>query len=256
MQSVQKKILFITAGLGLFLAVAVGDVLAQSDSYGLAVPLVNIDGEVPAGSVICAEAQDYKLCDKFYDNSIIGVSTITPASSLQIDTLETGSYMVSSGIATVRASNSNGQIQTGDLLTSSDQPGVVVKATQNGFVLGAAAESLTLDEGNILVSINIHQTTAFTGSRNNLIDLLRQGLTAAVLTPLEALRYLLAALVTILSFVLAFIYYGRISKTGVEAIGRNPLAKRTIQTSVMLHLVITVIICLVGFAMAYLILAI
>lgn len=256
MNSAQKKIISVLVGLNLFLAVSVHNVLAQSDSYGLAVPLVNIEGNVPSGSVICAEAQDYKLCDNIYDNSIIGISTNNPASSLQIDTLDNGPYLITSGIASVRVSNDNGPVLAGDLLTSSDQPGVAIKATQNGFVVGAAAEALDSEEGNILVSINIHQTTAFAGSRNNLIELLRQGLTAAVLTPLEALRYLLAALVTIISFVLAFVYYGRISKTGVEAIGRNPLAKRSIQNSVMLHLVITVIICLVGFAMAYFILAI
>ena len=51
-----------------------------------------------------------------------------------------------------------------------------------------------------------------------------------------------------------FIYFGKMSKTGVEAIGRNPLAGKQIQFNVILHLAVTVAIVLAGLAMAYFIL--
>ena len=56
------------------------------------------------------------------------------------------------------------------------------------------------------------------------------------------------------SFVMGFVYFGRVARSGIEAIGRNPLASRIIQFNVILHILISIVIVLVGLAIAYLIL--
>jgi len=83
---------------------------------------------------------------------------------------------------------------------------------------------------------------------------LREGMSAPIFEPLDSLRYLLAALILLLSFVLGFAYFGRVSRTGIEAIGRNPMASRMIQISILMHILITTVIIILGFGMAYIIL--
>lgn len=185
-----------------------------------------------------------------------GVVSNDPAAAFDSDTVEGGYLVVSSGKAKVRV---RGEVISGSLITSSDIAGVGIQADRNGYMLGTALEDFrpasAEGEGTILVSINIHPTNVFTDDRSNLLEVVRQGLAAPLLTPLSALRYVLAALVTITSFVLAFIYFGRLAKTAVEAIGRNPLAHRTIQATVFVHIIITLIIAGAGLAIAYLILS-
>jgi F0F1-type ATP synthase membrane subunit c/vacuolar-type H+-ATPase subunit K len=105
-----------------------------------------------------------------------------------------------------------------------------------------------------MIVLNIHPAAGSTGAKSNLMSALRQGLSAPLFEPLDSLRYLLAALILLLSFVMGFAYFGRVSKTGIEAIGRNPLASRMIQLSIIMHIMITIVIVLIGFGMAYLIL--
>ena len=58
----------------------------------------------------------------------------------------------------------------------------------------------------------------------------------------------------IMGFGLGFIYFGRIAKAGVEAIGRNPLASRTITSGLVLHILLTIVIVGAGLGIGYLIL--
>ena len=162
------------------------------------------------------------------------------------------------GDVLVRVSSQNGNIEVGDLVTTSTVPGVAKKATSNGFILGLALEAYASDDsettGNILVSINIHPTSSFVGDRANLVANIRQALSAPVIAPLASLRYLLAFIIAILAFALGFLYFGRVVKSGVEAVGRNPLASRVIQITVIINILITLVIVVTGLAIALLIL--
>jgi F0F1-type ATP synthase membrane subunit c/vacuolar-type H+-ATPase subunit K len=134
-----------------------------------------------------------------------------------------------------------------------------MKADRNGYVLGAALEAYTSDDpeavGRIAVAITIHPTTQFGSTTGNLFELLRSGLAGSLLDPVSALRYLLASLIIVISFAMGFLYFGRVAKSGVEAIGRNPLAGRRIQLTVILHIALTIAIAGSGLGIAYLILA-
>jgi F0F1-type ATP synthase membrane subunit c/vacuolar-type H+-ATPase subunit K len=180
--------------------------------------------------------------------------------ALESDDLAGLPLAVQSGDAIVRVSTVNGAIEVGDLITSSEMPGVGQKATVNGFVLGLALEAYGStdpnDIGEILVSLNIHPSSSFVGSRTNLVANIRQALSSPVVAPLDSFRYLLAFIIAIISFALGFVYFGRVVRTGVEAIGRNPLASRMIQVTVLINIVITIVIVLTGLVVALLILII
>lgn len=232
---------------------------AQVDSLGVAIPL-DLDIEVQGGDVLCSYEGGITLCDDIYDPAIYGVVTDSPPVSFTSEDLPGAPLAVQTGDVIIRVNSANGNISAGDLVTTSTTPGVAQKATVNGFVIGTALEDYSSDDpnavGEILVAMNIHPTSSFVGSRSNLVSNIRQALSAPVVAPLDSFRYLLAFIIALISFALGFVYFGRVVRTGVEAIGRNPLASRSIQATVLVNIVITIVIVVTGLAIALLILII
>ena len=228
-------------------------------SSGIAIPIEMSNENAVDGSIVASTPQGFELTNTAYDPAVYGVISQTP--SIAIDNLDAlnPKPVISSGKVLVRVTTQNGQIKVNDFITTSKVAGVGQKATLNGYIVGTAleayAESDTQKIGKILVSIEPRYNGTFVGIRSNLIELLKDAKNAYVLTPLVSLRYLLAAGISIVSFVLGFIYFGRVAKTGVESLGRNPLAGRLISIGIVFNLVLTVTIILVGLVLAYLILA-
>lgn len=253
-----QKILFITL-LGLLTAILSGNrnIQAQVSSSGIAKTISIANENVSEGDIICKDGASFILCNMEYGTEIIGVVSKNPSASFEED-IENAHLVLSDGKAVVRVSTANGDIKKGDPVTSSTKAGIGVLALKNGYVLGSALEDYSSDNpeniGTIMVLLNIHTAAGISGSRSNLVAALREGMTSAVFEPLDSLRYLLAALILLLSFVLGFAYFGRVSKTGIEAIGRNPLASKMIQMSILMHILITIVIVLCGLGMAYIIL--
>ncbi len=231
---------------------------AQIDSSAVAL-VVPVEKTLVEGTIICLNQKAYKACDVGFDAGMYGVITSTPAASISSETLAANTQLaVDHGKTLVRVSTQNGKIQAGDLITSSSTPGVGQRANQNGYVLGIALEAYDAPDpksvGTIVVSVNVAQTTSFTDVKNNLLYVLKQALQSPTLTPLASLRYVLAFSIALVAFVLGFMYFGRVTKAGVEAIGRNPLAGRMIEVTVVFHIALTVVIVLSGLGIAYLIL--
>lgn len=244
--------------LSFFIFLVSGTVRAQSGQTGVAIPII-VTGEQPEeGDIICTGRGSYMVCDDTYSTGMFGVVTTFPAAAFQMAPQENQHLVLTHGDADIRVSAQNGDIKKGDLLTSADVRGVAMRASRNGYVLGMALEDYAPEDknqiGSIAVSVDIHPTTIFIDVRSNLLQALREGLAAPVLTPLAALRYMLAAFVTIASFVLGFVHFGRLAKTGVEAIGRNPLARLQIQSTVTINLILMVIIFGGGLFLSYFIL--
>lgn len=249
------KILFST--LVVFFMLFPDFAYSQIDSTGVA-QSISIEGEdIEDGNLICTKEGGLGLCEDEYLPSIYGVITDDPAIVLD-QSLENQRFVVTSGIAKIRVSAVNGNITAGDLVTSSAVRGVAQKATRNGYVLGLALEAFESenpeDEGSILVALDIHPAISLGAPGVNLLEVLRSGLSSSLLEPVASLRYILAAAIVLIAFVLAFVYFGRAASVGIEAIGRNPLARRTIQLSIILHIVLTIVIVAVGLFLAYLIL--
>ena len=238
--------------------VSVSVVKAQVSSSGVAIT-VPVEGDLQSGQIICLDEGRYRACTTTYDSDMFGVVDDSPASVFE--TIQEGEnlrYVMQDGITAVQVTNAAGNIEEGDFVTTSNTVGVAEKATINGYVLGSALTSFSADEpgavGEILVAVNIHPIATLSGTRGDLIQILRDGLSAPLFGPLESLRYILAALVVLIAFGLGFVYFGRVAKAGVEAMGRNPLASRKIQVTVAINVVITVAIVFSGLLLAYLIL--
>jgi hypothetical protein len=242
----------------LLLFAGVSPVSAQLSSSGIAISTPVADANAQDGDIICTYETGNVRCDREYDTSIYGVISDNPAAAVEDEELENARLVISSGVATVRVSSLNGNITEGDFVTTSERAGIGMRADRNGYVLGMALETYESGDteaiGRIQVMVNIHPTGSLTGSRGNLLQFIREGLAVPIFDPVESLRYILAVAIVLISFTLGMIYFGRASRAGIEAIGRNPLAKRVIQLTVVMNITLTIVIVLVGLGLAYLIL--
>lgn len=228
--------------------------VVQANDFGVSID-INF-GDV--GDVIVAKDGKFILSNSSYDPNIYGVIADTPIIGIQ-NTLLTSSKMVSTyGQAVVKVSSVNGEIKKGDYLTSSDVPGVAQKADKHGQVLGIALENYNsadkTSSGKINAYISVETRLLNTNLKANLLEALRDGTYAAFITPLATLRYLLAALMVASTFVIGFWTFARFSNTTIQAIGRNPLAKRDISKSLFFNLAFILAIMVIGLGLAYLIL--
>lgn len=231
---------------------------AQVNSSGIAISKTLKSENVQNGDLICLKEGGYFLCDEEYSTGIYGVAIENPSAAFDQGGDGDVKLVISQGNVKVKINSSNGNIQEGDFITSSITPGVAMKAIKNGQIIGVAQESYESESGDafgfISISLDIRYTTQIKASNENLLENIKQAFLAPSLAPLASLRYLLAFLIAIISFVLGFTYFGRVIRTGIEAMGRNPLAKNMIQINILLNILITLVIIGGGLAVAYLIL--
>lgn len=232
-------------------------VFAVEAPEGIAVSVAIADTEAQDGDIVSARDKSFVLSNTVYDPFMYGVIVEIPVAEFVNTTLDNRKPVVTFGKANVRISAKNGNIELGDSITSSDIPGVGQKADKTGYILGTALEAFQADNpeqlGKILVSVDIRFLSSAT-ARENLVDLVRAGISAPLFSPLGALRYLLAVVIVVTSFVLAFLSFGRIAQSGVEALGRNPLAGKIIEFNIILNVIMTLVILLAGLLLAYFIL--
>lgn len=224
--------------------------LTQGVAHSVSIP----DENAQDGDIVSSTEGKFIVASVPYDTLMYGVISDNPAMAIEDKKLEGGRLVMTNGITMVRVSTVNGGIKKGDFITSSETPGVGQKADKSGYILGVALDDYDdTDVGKIRVSLSTRFNSSL-NPRTNLIETVKLGITAPFLTPLGAMRYLLAALIAVASFSLAFASFGRVAKTGVEALGRNPLASRLIETTVVLNVLMTVGIMVVGLFISYLIL--
>lgn len=248
-------ITFSLLALGILLPASI---YAQHKSISAAVPILINDKNVKDGNIITSTTKGYVLATTAYDSNMYGIYTQSPSILLQDTDNPEEKPVTTSGKAYVLVSSVNGNIKKNDLVTTSPIPGVGQKATGNGMVLGTALQeyksSDTKATGKILMTINPHYNSAIAGAKANLLEVFRNATDPGILTQLATLRYILAAGIALITFGIGFIYFGRIANTGVEALGRNPLASRAIQLNVVLNLIVMVAVMIAGLAIAWIIL--
>ncbi len=253
----QRRIIFILVVLsGIFFLPST--LYAQDATLDVAIEIDLGDVQASSGSVVSYRDGVYMLSAIEYDENIAGIISSSPGLYLD-DTGLDSAYIMTSGQIAVRVSNANGEIRKGDFLTSSNNPGIAQKATQTGQVLGVALEDFTgQTEGTVLTHVDIRSQIISQdidpNVRVNLLEALRLGLESPFLTPVASLRYILAVLLVIAAFIIGFASFGRISGSGIEALGRNPLAKRAIQLTIVFNFALTAFIMFIGLALAYLVL--
>ncbi|MFH0898105.1 MAG: hypothetical protein V1855_00840, partial [bacterium] len=194
-----------------------------------------------------------------YDPQVLGVVAQDAAIVLNSTTGSSNSVpIISNGNIYILVSTQQGKIKKGDFLTTSTIPGVAVKATKSGYVLGTAQEDYNASNPKtvekIVASLDLHYFNSkptFTGSMS---DILKIALLSTKESPAPIFKDIVAALVVMGSFVLGYMTFGRSAAKGVEALGRNPAASRTIHMGIIFNVVIVCIIVLAGMGIAFLIL--
>ncbi len=236
-------------------------VKAAEFSSGVALSIPIDEAGVLDGSLVSSGLGGFKLSKTDYDSAFYGVVTSNPAVVFETVATTSGVYSVASnGTAKVRVSSKNGAINRGDNIVTSETPGVGMKGEFDGYVVGVALENyLEADknkEGLILVSLAprfaVGEKSGMKGI--NILQNVKRAASSPFLSPLTSMRYLLAVVVTAVSFGFAFYYFGRSGKTGLEALGRNPLASKKIGVGMVINFLLTALFMGVGLLIAYMIL--
>lgn len=227
-------------------------------SLGVARMVTVKEKDVKDGSLISSSTQGVILSNIPYDPQILGVvardAGIIIASNESPDAVP----VISNGSVYVLVSSKNGAIKKGDIITSSTIPGVAVKAVKSGYVLGYALEDYTDSDGSKVGKIAVDLSLHYFNSRSTLIGTLTDIFKIALLptkdSPNAIFKYIIAALVVIGSFILGFLTFGRTAAKGVEALGRNPAASKTIHLGIILNVMIVIVIIAAGITVAFFIL--
>jgi hypothetical protein len=172
----------------------------------------------------------------------------------------------------VNVTTMGGSIEVGDYVTSSPIAGKGQKAEGlAGYMLGISMEafdgngastsadfqSKQYPMGRIKVSVGIGPASPIISkAAGGLLGTLKQIATAIMFnisTSKQAdriIRYILAILLIIIIIYISYRTFGRNVTKGIEAIGRNPLAKASIQMMITLNLILLGITVIAGVALA------
>jgi len=111
--------------------------------------VVSLDASMKAG---------VRKSNSSYDSTVLGVISTKPgyvlADSEGTDPTARPVALALSGRVPVKISDENGPVKAGDPLTSSSTPGVAMKATEPGWVIGMAMEDQVAGIDNLLTFVN------------------------------------------------------------------------------------------------------
>ncbi|PWU23330.1 hypothetical protein C5B42_03325 [Candidatus Cerribacteria bacterium 'Amazon FNV 2010 28 9'] len=232
------------------------------DDLSIAHPVSISGAAIEDGSIVGYLNTNYHVTTEAYDKTMYGVVNKEAAVELQYAGDTTDYPVVTTGIVAVRVSGESGAIHKGDIMTSSSSPGVAMRATKSGFVLGVAQDDFVPSDpktvGTIPVALDIKFAFAADspGSETistRLLDLVKLSTIATVEQPTVALRYLVSALLSIGSVVFTVLSFARVAHKGTEALGRNPLASRSILLGMIVNCLISLAILGSGLGAAYVI---
>ncbi len=227
------------------------------------------DTEASEGDIMVAADKGLLRAAKSFDNKIFGVISEKPVLVYR-DQDTKGKPVIRSGIADVNVTTLNGPIKYSDYVTSSSILGKGQKASESGYVIGVALAEFSGDGaeevdgpngkvklGKIPVAIRI-EYAELTNPRfaGRLFGFVGQSFLENVNDPKKfgnVVRYIAAGLVVLLSFTFGFLTFSRSIAKSVEAIGRNPLAKSTIQLSMIINIALLILTGIIGIVASILI---
>lgn len=231
---------------------------ASLSSISIANYLPIQNSKVEDGDIIISTPKGYFLSSVEYDPQVVGIVTSHPAISLKPASNEKTYPVVNIGTVYIKVSGMNGNIKKSDFITTSNIPGTGMKATRSGYVLGQALEDASFtkptETKEVLISLSMHFLQLGSPIRNSLFDIFRLSTLATYEEPIKVFQYVIAAFIVVASFIFGFLIFARVINTGIEALGRNPLAGRMIQLSILFTIVLVIIILMTGIFLAYLLL--
>jgi len=226
------------------------------------------DAEATDGDILKATDKGLIRTSIGFDNKIFGVVQDTPLVAYRNEVK--GKPVIRSGVAQVNVTTLNGPIKYGDYITSSSVSGKGQKASESGYTVGMALAAFTgegteqidgptgkVASGKIPIAVRIEYTElsnprfagrlfGFVGTAflENINDPKQLG---------NVVRFIAAGLVILLSFTFGFLTFSRSIAKSIEALGRNPLAKSTIQLSMVINIALLVVTGIIGIVASILI---
>ncbi len=104
--------------------------------------VVNTDNSFPNGTIVASEngtiRAKLKMSANPYDEYMVGV--FSDNKNVENNAMVKVNPVMTGGITFVKCNAENGVVKKGDLITSSSIPGVGMKATKTGMVIGLALE--------------------------------------------------------------------------------------------------------------------
>lgn len=250
-------IYFYAVALAFFiLSTNVTNVYSQDSSFGFSTRH-KVKGEtVLDGYIVSNSVDGYEVTTEAYQPNMAGVVTERPAIEIANSETETeATYPISSnGESLVWVSLANGEIKQGDYITSSPFEGIGMKATRNGWVVGVALSGTNIGENaqnkdtivtKIKVAINPMSGFIENNNSNERVSNASRPSTTEIVV---------ASIIVLTTILFSLNFFMRLSTSGVEAIGRNPLAFKKIEFGITINVVVGLLIALFGIAIAFYIL--
>lgn len=231
---------------------------ADNQSFGIANYLPISDTNVKDGDIVSFSPKGYFLSKTEYDAFAVGVVTFHPAISIEVKGDTTTYAVVSTGDTSINISLANGPIKKGDPITTSKIRGAGMKSTKFGYIIGVALDNFSSTNKKeikkIPVRLNLHYYITQSAVNSGFMDVFNLSALATYQEPLKAFQYVVAAVVVIISLLMSFFLFARTANKGIEALGRNPLASKTIQTGILLNVSIAITIVVAGLIIGFIVL--
>ncbi len=214
---------------------------------GVAINVEVADDQAGAGDIISVTKEGFRRSQTSYDIQMYGVIAAAPILSVAPKTEKTKA-LLTSGVTRVNVSTRQGAIEVGDFITSSETAGVGQKAITSGYVLGKALAKYDDkgQTGTIPVEVNIGYGE-IKGGAAKIITSLPAAIVANPENFQKIIRYILASIIGLIIFIISSFAFVRFMNTGLTALGRNPLAKKTIIAGMILSGTIVAILAIAGF---------
>lgn len=225
------------------------------------------DPNIADGDVIAIDqtSGEFVRASNAPDEQFFGVYVVTPRVVFRTD--PTNSPIVREGDAFVNATTMGGPINQGDKIVVSPIAGKAQKSGEDATKsIGAAlgdfqpsqqsvsyeGQEYQLGKVHVALKVEVEKSnitdykSGVQTQTNNLAETLLSILTREGEDISRLLRYIIAGAVAIITVYLSFRTFGRNITKGIESIGRNPLAKVSIQSMIVLNIVLIALVTIGG----------
>ncbi len=237
-------------------------VSVYAQPYGAAIATTHIilNGNPQPGDIVSFDkiTKTFHLARIPGDKDAFGVVVKNPI--LLLSDNSPGFPIVTSGEVSVNVTTENGPIKAGNYISPSSVPGKGVRATvSDPYIIGTAISSFPGISSSTQTQANTKKI--YKGSIQMLFYRRVNPLVAVVQqTPqsveigkniiFHIVKYILASLVAVGTVYVAFRASGSSMRSGIISIGRNPLAKSSIHSMLILNTIMIILISAVGLVAA------
>ncbi len=232
-----------------------------------------VNGQLSSGQAVSLNGDTLSQATPENQNQLYGVVISQQDAAISLSSGGNQVQVVTSGPASVIASDINGDIKTGDQLAASPISGVVMKATENGKSLGVAQQDMsslsssykkqtvkakngTTKSVNVVLLaaiVNIHDYQANAPSTPAILLPLQTALSNSIGRQVSTVRVIIAMAILLVTLIAVLVILYAASSSSIRSVGRNPTAQRAIIVSMLQVIGIIALILLAAFGLIMLI---